>query len=388
MLKQFLEDMQPKNRLKKLIYFHIQANGETSKTELKQHFKVTQTTLSRILDSLVEDRLVFMSGTGIAAGGRPPLLYRVTPSAGYYIGVELSRTHVTVILVNASFNILAEVSFPMDGACTPEKTMTKIIGKIEELKNEFIGDSDLIAGIGIGSVGPIDRKRGIILSPEGFQAAGWENVPVTFLLSEALGIPVYLSNGADTAGLAEYHLGDYRDEKILYMISGYGIRGSYIQNGFTGNVNAGDASALGHITIERNGRRCVCGNRGCLLAYTSIGSIIDEIHKIFPEIDVHHANDLIPLINEGHREIRRIALGSAELYGTGLANMVNILHPDAVILHGKLIYQCDSYFEKVKETIELSIYQKDRPLTIKRGNLGEQAAAVGAAIDVLYRLVK
>lgn len=388
MLKQFLEDDQLKNTLKKQIYFYIQTNGETSKNELKEHFKIPQTTLSRILDSLEEDQLIFISGPGTTSGGRPPMLYRITPTSGYYFGVDLSRTHVKTVLLNANFTMLAESTFKMDRSYTPEKTTAEIIEQIERLKNQFIGSHHLIVGIGVGAVGPIDRERGVILLPEGFQASGWENVAIASMLYEALEIPVYLSNGVDTAGLSEYYFGSYHDEKLLYMINGYGIRGAFIENGISSNVNPGDASAWGHMIIERNGKMCVCGNRGCLMAYSSIGAIINEIHEVFPNIDIKHVDDLVPMVNEGHGEIERIVKRAGEYYGIGVANIVNILHPEVVILHGKFIYECESYFEKVKETIEQSRYQKDRPLTIRRGFLGELAAAVGAGIEVFYRLVK
>ncbi|UCZ52479.1 ROK family protein [Bacillus shivajii] len=388
MLKHFLEDVQIKNKLKKQIYFYIQTHGETSKNELKKHFNVPQSTLSRMLDSLEQEQLIFMSGQGTASGGRPPMLYRVSPTAGYYFGVDLSRTHVTTVLLNANFNVLAEATFKLDKTYTPTKTIGQIIEQIEKFKNQYIGNQELIIGMGIGSVGPIDREKGVILSPESFQANGWENVEISSLLFDALKIPTYLSNGVDTAGLAEYHLGSYHNEKLLYMISGYGIRGAKIENGISSNINPGDASAWGHMMIEKNGKLCVCGNRGCLMAYSSFSAMIDEVHQVFPGMNVNDADDLVPKVNSGNGEIRRIVHRAAEYYGHGVANMVNILHPDAVILHGKLIYECDSYFEKVKETIEQSRYQKEKSLMIKRGDLGDRATAVGAGIEVLYRLVK
>jgi len=84
-----------------------------------------------------------MSGLGEPSGGRPPILYRTTANAGFYIGVDLSRTHVTILLLDANFGLLSGMTFNMDTSYTPKKALLEMIKHI--------------VGIGIGAVGPIDE---------------------------------------------------------------------------------------------------------------------------------------------------------------------------------------------------------------------------------------
>lgn len=387
MLKEFLEELHNKQDMKKEIYHYVHSHGSVSKIDLFEKFDIPQTTLTRIIDFLEGKDLIYNAGLGLTSGGRPPILYRATPNAGYYFGVELSRTHVNVMLLDATFNILSEEDFLLEESHTAKVTVDKIIAIVSALKNKYVGKSKMVVGIGIGAVGPLDRKSGIILNPEGFNSEGWNDFPIVDMIHKHFSIPVYLSNGVDAAGLAEYHHGSYQEISILYCISGYGIRCSYLDNGVLLNRHPGDATSYGHMIIEKDGNECECGKRGCLVSYTSIGAIIKKANAL-TGIEIKDAQGLIDLVNSGKSPaVNDLVLGSAEYYGLGLSNMVNALHPDIIMLHGKLIYQYEPYFETVKRVLEANIYPLDSHVVVKKGSLGEKATAMGVAIDVFHKVI-
>ncbi|MDQ0252854.1 putative NBD/HSP70 family sugar kinase [Evansella vedderi] len=389
MLKEFLEDQNAKNKLKKSLYKLIHKKGITSKIDFLNEINVPQTTLTRMVSELEERGLIRSRGYGESSGGRPPVLYEVVPDTGYVIGIEISRTHVSITLLNIMFDVLGQIRFTLTKDHTPKITIEKIIHKINALLEEHSIKIDLLLGIGVGAVGPLDREKGIILNPEGFLADGWENVQIVSMLQSEFSVPIFLNNGANTAALAEYEIQGLEEEDILYCISGFGIRCGFISKGAFLNLREGDTSSYGHIIIEPNGRKCICGRKGCLNAYVSFDAIFKAIEEtnISPPLKINMIDELLGLLNNDY--ILKKLLESAYYYGIAIANMVNILHPTTVVLHGKLIYQSNEYYNEVIRVAKEHIYSTKRnQIMIKKGSLGEDSTAIGAAMHAFLSLFK
>src|SRR5699024_7839478 len=135
-------------------------------------------------------------------GGRPPALYEINPTYNYIIGIDISRTHTKIVIVDLNFNIIDQYAITMTKKHTPSYTINVIIQKIHEMMSRLHLPTEQILGVGIGTVGPLDRDNGIILNPELFLAPGWQNVSIVQALHEAFPKQVILlENGANTAAL-------------------------------------------------------------------------------------------------------------------------------------------------------------------------------------------
>lgn len=387
LLKDFLEDYSAKNKIKKDLYAFIQKNPLTSKVDFLKELNVPQTTLTRMINELEEKRLIRVGGHGESNGGRPPVLYEVVPQMGFVVGIEISRTHVNLSLLNVKLELIDQTRFIMTRAHTPELTLNQVkrsLSKLLELHN--INES-LLLGIGIGAVGPINREEGIILNPEGFLAGGWQDVPIKKIIQDTFPVPVILNNGANTAALAEYE-DQVHKESILYCISGYGVRFSYLNQGEFLNLKEGDTSSYGHIIIEPNGRQCVCGKKGCLNAYVTFDSILNRIKEINKDNNLATSTIDDLLDNLDHDDIQSELLESAYYYGIAIANMINILHPRTVVLQGKLIYHSESYFNKVIDVAKTHLHSQSAENTvIKKSHLGKGTVSIGAAIQLFRNLL-
>src|SRR5690606_8601732 len=141
----------------------------------------------------------------------------------------------------------------------------------------------------------------------------------------------------------------------------------------------GDSSSYGHITIDINGKLCSCGNRGCLSAYTSLSAIFNTLNKSIQSVE-----QLLQAIQDDNQYVKKVVLESAFYYGLGIANMANTIHPDVIVLHGKLIYQYPEYYQVVLRVSFEHVYPKNRKIEIRKGLLGEKAAAIGAALQIYY----
>jgi predicted NBD/HSP70 family sugar kinase len=385
MLKEFLLDTSEKNNIKKQIYKYIHLHKRASKNEMLQVFHLPQTTLTRIIYELHDKGYIYNDGKGEPTGGRPPTYYAVLPDAAYVIGIDISRTHVTCILTNIAFEELGKIQTKLETTDTPDRLVPKLISDLRKLLELHKIEEEYLLGIGIGSVGPLDREKGIILNPDSFAASAWNNVRIVDILKQEFPVPITLNNGANTAAYAEYYLNSLLDDSILYCINGYGVRTGFLERGIIGNNHEGDSSAAGHIVIDINGRQCICGKKGCLATYTTYEALLEKIMEkkevSFPKKEINAFEYIIEAIEKNDPLVKELVLESAYYYGIGISNMVNILHPTKVFLHGKLIYQYPSYYQEVVKTIKNNVYQKDT-IIIQKSTIGEKSVALGGAIEL------
>ena len=201
-----------------------------------------------------------------------------------------------------------------------------------------------------------------------------------------------LENGANTAALGEYYHSPIMNQNILYSISGIGLRCGTLANGQIIKNKTGDASSFGHMIIDILGKECTCGNKGCLLSYIGLSAIADKImsrinngEKSIISEWINNDRDQITLemmIKAGKLNdnmVHQVVLQSAYYFGIGIANMINLTHPEYVILNGKLIYEYPSYYEKVIHTAKEHVYRPKENVAFSKGNLRENAVFIGAA---------
>lgn len=391
-LKDFFEDNSLKNRNLIDIYRLIHRNGPVKKADLFELTNHAQTTLVRMIDQLLKAGFIYESGIEKSSGGRPPILYQVIADSSYIVGIDISRTHTTIALMDITFNLIDKVTFTMTTEHTSARTITKIIDTIKKFKYDHQLKSNEILGIGIGSVGPLDRENGIILNPESFSAIGWEYVKIVEKLTSEFGVRTVLENGANTAALGEYYQSPKLNQNVLYCISGVGLRCGTLANGKIVKNQTGDASSFGHMIIDIDGKICSCGHKGCLLSYVSLNGISDKIlhrmdhgeRSIMSKWINHDVAQITleKIIKAGKMDdhlVHQVVLETATYFGIGLANIINMTHPDRVILNGKLIYEYPTYFEKVVNTAKKYVFHLNKNVTYSKGTLKEDAVVVGAA---------
>jgi len=370
----------------------IQKRGPITKKHLQIVANIKLTTLNRIMKTLEQKKVIVEYGESKSTGGRKAVEYDVSPTDFYVIGIDISRTYVKLILTNMKLYILKKEEFLMDESYSPEKTVKNIIIRIEQMLSDLKIKKNEVLGIGLGSVGPIDREKGIILNPKSFFNRNWVNVPIKAMIEEKLKIPCFIDNGANTAVLGEYLYGKGKKIKsVAYIHCGIGIRSAIIRDGIIiRSMNDGE-DAFAHMIVEHNGEVCSCGNSGCIEGYSSIDSIIKKINskinydKLISEknykerlkVELQNNDMVIEVVNKG-----------TEILGIGLSNLVRLLNPEIVILSGPLMMNFEYYYEKSIEVFH-SINPLDNRVTFsKGGRFLEDAIAIGAAAMVMEGYLK
>lgn len=384
------------------VYEWIRKWGTISKQEIKELSGLTTSTLTRILEELVHAGFIVEVGLGDSTGGRPPILYQTNATYSHIFGLDISRGNTKLILCNMHLEKLDDYIWKMNEHMTPEHLLQEVVQVTKGMIEKHGLKREAILGMGIGAVGPIDHKRGAIIEPKNFPSSGWEHVEIIALLQDELGLEVFLDSGANTALLGEYwyHATD-RLEHLLYVHIGVGIRSSMMVGGKLVYGAVDMEGAAGQMIIQTDGvpPRHASGNYGCWESYTSIYALEQAAisylkqgrettlrNKLSCTQEVTLV-DLEAALQEGDSLAKEIFTQSASYFGIGLANLLNILHPQKVILGGGLITGNELFYESAKKVaMQKTYYYPTYQVIFEKSKLGEDAVAIGAAAIVIQQL--
>ncbi len=289
------------------------------------------------------------------------------------IGIDLGGTSIKLGRYTQTGNCVASLTVPTPQPATPKAVLEAIVSAIATL------DPDHIArAIGVGTPGPADAAGRI--ARVAINLVGWQDVPLADWLEASTGLPTILANDANCAGLGEAWLGAGRTFQDLILLTlGTGVGGAIILQGelFVGRTGA--AGELGLITLNSDGPPCNSGNCGSLEQYCSVQAVRREMGC--------DPQKLAAQALAG--DDRAIAYWQqyGRYLGAGLASLIYILTPEAIILGGGISAGADLFLPTVWQELEQRVLPSSREgLQILVAKLGNQAGGVGAARLALKHL--
>jgi len=309
------------------------------------------------------------------------------------IGVDLGGTNIVSAIVNYQGKIVNRLKVPTLAERGKEATIERIIETIHENIIQSTIALDNIIGIGIGAPGPLNVKKGIInFAPN---LPGWEGVPLKKILEDEFNMKVVLENDANAATWGERCFGAGQGVNNLVCFTlGTGIGGGIIIDGNIYHGSNYGAAELGHMTVNKDGPRCNCGNYGCLEAYSSATGIKNRIKSRiqkgvkshFLTFDNDHLIESMSLksIFETARmgdDLTQSVVEEAIAYlGIAIANIANMLNPEMIILLGGITNEGDNLLNPLKKEVAgRTLNSNYKFLKIVIGKLGDLAGALGAA---------
>lgn len=382
--------------IKKQVYDRIALLGTASKADLLKFFDLTGSSMTRLLEDMVEQGMIIVSGLGNSTGGRKPLLFRTNPTYRYILGLEISRLHSTLGLYDMHLTPLSQSHWTMDSRMTPDRLVRHVAEESGNMLARYGLHASQVLGIGIGAVGPLDRNNGVMLQPEFFPSAAWKDVPIRSMLEERLKLPAALDNGANTALLAEHWaLGSGEIEHMLYVHAGVNLRFAALSGGRIIRGAIDTENAIGQMVVQAGGPRLrQQGNYGSLEAYVSLPALEDRVRaqlslgrpSVLGPLDPETISygDLAEALRRDDPLVREVFSEAAAYLGLGLANLINTLYPQYVILGGPLVNIHPLVSETAIQaagvnTRNSSGYQPCYSL----GKLKDDAVAAGAALMLL-----
>lgn len=389
-------------RKQKDVFALIHKKGVVSKQELLESGDWTGSTLTRTLEELTAQGLIEEAGFGESTGGRRPILYQANASYGVVFGLDISRLVSTLELFNLHFNRLETKRWTMTEKTTPQSLLGDVVETAERMLRERGIPKETVIGLGIGAVGPLERESGTIVDPAGFPAPGWRNVPVAAILEDRLGIPVLLDNGANAALLGEYWASrEQAYQHMLYIHAGVGLRSAVMVGGKLVYGAVDMEGAIGQMIIQTDGPRLHAnGNYGSLEAYASVYALERQAASMLKlgresvltelaEPDKVQFAQLLQALERRDPLAVELFTQAAAYFGIGLANLLNILHPEKVILGGPLIAADPLFFQTcTRIAIQNTHYYPMYQVMFSRGALGEEALVTGAAAMVAQAMTQ
>ncbi|MFH1419181.1 MAG: ROK family protein [Planctomycetota bacterium] len=188
------------------------------------------------------------------------------------IGLDVGGTAIKAGLVTAAGEVLARATMATETDRGVDHVIGNMVRLIDELRSPSVGEVDPLQTVGLGMPGTLSRQRGIVISPPNLP--GWRDVPIVDRLGAATGLRVILDNDANNAALGEYLCGAGSGIRDMAMLTlGTGIGGGLILDGRLWHGAYENGGELGHMIVHAGGRRCKCGQMGCLEAYASATNI-------------------------------------------------------------------------------------------------------------------
>ena len=299
------------------------------------------------------------------------------------VGIDIGGTKVNIGIVDSRGEIVAKRRIPTG----KNLDVKSCIRNISEEVNRLLGENGLalkeIGFLGAGVPGTVDTETGhVVYCPN----LSWKDVPAGSYFKEMLGCDVRMIQDCRAAAFSELLYGAGRGySDILCVTLGTGIGGGVIINRkiFHGSMNT--AGEIGHVIIVKNGRLCSCGNHGCLERYSSGSGILEQALERFPNKltgENRNTEHVFELAQKGDSEARDLIRESVEYLAVGIANVVDIFSPQAVIISGGMCEHRDLIIDPLKLLVPRFGYVswvEQNTLRIEKALLGSDAPMIGAA---------
>jgi len=312
-------------------------------------------------------------------------------STGCVIGVDLGGSKLLAGAVDPALNVHHRATRPARGT-DQSSVLDAVVGVVTEVRDAIEGASGTVEAVGFGIPCLIDHAHGVAVMAVNLPIAG---VPFADLMAERLGLPAFVDNDANAAMLAEWRHGaaqGARDAALLTL--GTGIGGGLVVGGMLQRGSQGAGAELGHMVVQADGPPCQgnCPNRGCLEAMCSGTALAREATKIArdrPDSGLGHALAVGreingPLVTELAYDGDAAAIAAIALIGrwlgVGIANLVNMLNPDVVIVGGGVIAAGELLLEPARaEVRERALSPSKEHVRIVPARFGAESGMLGAA---------
>jgi len=308
----------------------------------------------------------------------------------YIVGIDVGGTNIVAgTVAEDGSEILGVVSEPTRAAAGPDAVVERIIRLARESMKQAGGRQ--VAGVGIGSPGPLDTKSGVVLLAPNL---GWVDMPLRDHVAAGLGLPATLDNDARCAVFGEWWRGAARGaDYVVGLTIGTGVGGGIVLNGEMYHGASDVAGEIGHMTIDSTGRRCNCGNYGCLEAYASgpaiaaraVEGIEAGVETMLPtyvdgDLTMITAQVVYEAAHDGDEYALEVVRDTSKFLGAGVANIINIFNPQVVVICGGVTLAGDRLFAPLRSEAKRRAFKPASDVCrILPGELPGTAGVWGAA---------
>jgi predicted NBD/HSP70 family sugar kinase len=372
-----------------MVLRRVTADGPRSRATIAVETGFNKTTVSSLVSELIDLRLLVETGEREQPGsvGRPARTVRLNGDAIAAVGLEVNVDYLAVCVSDLSGQVRYQRRVDADNAMSRP---SRVLGRLSRLGQRAItaveAEGARIVGVAVGVPGLVDVAGGtLVVAPN----LGWRDVKVAEWLMRRLGRPgvaVRVDNEANLAALAEHWEGAARDLSTFVCVSGdVGVGAGILVDGELYRGPHGFGGEVGHITVDPDGDRCACGSRGCL---ETVAGQVAVLRRAGIAIEGSRrgsaTRELLARARDGDARTLEALSGAGTAIGVGLAAVVNLLDPEAVLLGGYLTPLAEWLVEPVQAELSGRVLAAaHNGCEVRTASLGAGAASRGAAASVL-----
>lgn len=381
-------------------FSYILRSKTVTKAEICRYTGKGISTVNRYMTELCEKGLVIENGTADSSGGRKPVLYVINGKRFYICCINISTIYCEVAVVDMELHVLSMENFSISEMDLPD-TVIERIGQIvkKQMEQLNVGPEHFL-GAGVSVFGAIKNEMGTLYQPIiQYMNEQWKDYPILKKLSEVVPLTLHAEKGINAAAMLEYNHGKARESNnIIYVLCAMNIRSAVIQNGrITGSAPFFE-DAFGHMVINYDGPLCQCGQYGCLNCYASIPAVLHAYRK-----NVKRGLETTVPGNVDQVTIQQICVAAqkkdppavqaiedrARMLGIALANYINIVCPDRVVLAGLLVKESELYYETAVETAKARLsFHRHSDVQFQRLGSFSNSLTIGAGAMLLEKMLR
>jgi glucokinase-like ROK family protein len=381
------------------VLHYLHGDPPLSRSQLAGLTGLNKTTVSSLVEELLDRGLIHEVGLDTSGGGRPATLLELNPRAGSIIGVALGVDFVSVVLSDFVGGIQWRRQEESDPAESHEATLDLTLRLVEEAV-EQAGVARLL-GLGLATPGTVNVQEGLLIFSPNLQ---WHSIPYRRIFQEHTGLPALVDNDANAAALAEHLFGVARQVRnFISVFAGVGVGGGLFLNGELYRGAGGYAGEIGHTNfmVEHYRRPCRCGSRGCWETSVAQDAVIERVrsrlavgrNSLVRRLMAERESPLtLPLIVEaagaGDVEATEALTETGSLMGLGVASLVSIFNPEMVVLGGPLSVAGDYLLPSIRESVDSTVLPEiAEQVQILLSAFGADASVMGAVALVVEAIL-
>jgi predicted NBD/HSP70 family sugar kinase len=313
------------------VFATVLTAGPLSRTELAQRTGLSQSTVTKAVNPLMDVGYLIEVGERSSGMGRPQRLLRVARDRHVVIGVKLAPAYATAVLTDLEAGVLARSTRRLREH-SPGPALRAAAAVVDELLAGHADARARLLGVGVGVGGHVDSRTGRCVHSG---VLGWDDVDIAAPLSAATGLPTVVNNDVNTLVVAEQWFGAGRDARSFAVVTvGAGLGGGLLLGGELHVGASGVAGEIGHIPLQPDGAECSCGNRGCLETLVSEAAVISGVEaRGGPRCT--SIDEAVRLGRDGHPAAVAAFAAMGDGLGRGLATLCNLLNLEKIVLSGE-----------------------------------------------------
>ncbi|MBM3703092.1 MAG: ROK family transcriptional regulator [Actinobacteria bacterium] len=381
---------QIRNYNRKITLNTLIKNEKLTKKQISDKIGLSLQTVNGIINDLALEKVISEEELADSTGGRRPVYVNLIDSSRFTFGVDFHSNYVRIILANLKSKIIKDIIIKVPQSDYKKGHFDKIMGRVYSSVEKIISEQniseDKILGIGYSFPGIVDEKRKLLIYCPNLFIKNLDFSKYERMFS----FPCYIGNDANLAAFAESKLGVAKSKRnmvYVYIVEGVGfgiiIRGKLYKGH---NERAGE---FGHIIIEKDGKKCICGKRGCWNAYISIDTLISDYNRSSNH-KIKSLEEFIELLKLKDNKAKKALEKYLDYMSIGLINLIMTIDPYYIIIGGKISKIGSSYLIKPleKKIPEDNLFIKKKDINLLLSKLREDGSVLGASLislkDFLY----